>query len=130
MLGGEPAAGLVVERGEREGVGARVDPAQHLHRRDAGAADGLEPLGLVDVGGRDQEARDAMLDHRGDDLRLHRRGLVGVGDDGRVAALGEGHLRARRELGEERVPEVVDDKPDQLDVGARAGWRPCGCRRS
>ena len=65
-----------------------------------------------------------MLDHRGDDLRLGRCGLVGIGDDGGVAALGEGHLGAGRELGEERVAEVVDDKSDQPDVGpAEVGGR-------
>ena len=96
----EPAAGLVVERSEGKGIGSRVDTAQHLHRRDPGALIGLEALRLVDVGGRDEEAGHAVLDHRGDDLRLGgRRQLVGIGDDGSVAALGEGQSPATNRLG-------------------------------
>ena len=59
-----------------------------------------------------------MLDHRGDHLGLDAWVLVSVGDDGRVAAAGEGHLGTRSELGEERVPKIVYDEADQPDVGA------------
>ena len=125
----EAAAALIVEGGEGKNLGARIDAAKHLHRRKAGAADRFEAVLLVDVGRRDQETGDAVLDHRGDDPRLHFGGLVGVRDDSGVA-------RSAKVIWALAASSVKNGFQRSLMTGpirptsARAGWRRSGCRRN
>ena len=118
VFGRKTAARRVIGRGKGEKIGAPVHPAQHLHRGQTGAGDGVKARLPPAIGGRDDQGGNTMFDHRPDHLRLKRGGFVRIGQNRREAAFRQRHLKRDGEFGEEGVAQVVDDKPDQPGAGA------------
>jgi hypothetical protein len=109
VLGGEPAAGDVVDR-DRALVGARRLPVDEDHRHAALAQ--RRERGGEDGGRRDQHALHTLLGEHVEVRRLLGLPVVGVAEDhgeaGRVGRL----LDAAGDVGEERVGDVEHDQAD------------------
>ena len=84
MFGRKTAAVGIVGGGEGKARAVHHLP-QDLQRRDTCPGDCIEGRGLFAIGGRDDQCRNAVFQHRADDLGLQRGVFVGVGDHGGMA---------------------------------------------
>ena len=117
MCGGQRTTKPIIRGGKREMLDARINLAQHLHHRNPRAQKRVKGHLFLPIGRRNHHRGHAMFDHRGDDLALQRRVLIGVGNHRRIATRRQGHLDRGGKLGKERVPQIIDHQPDQPDLG-------------
>ncbi len=103
-------AGMVV--GGKAGDLGADDVAHHGDDGNAARGKRLQVRRLGAAGGREDEAGNAVLAHRGDDLALAVDAFGGVRQELHVAGRLHDHVHADGKLGEEGVGEVVDDDAD------------------